>query len=172
MNKVNKIMSKYLSFILGEEEYCVSIDFVKEIIVASRITKVPKMPNEVAGVLNLRGKIIPVINIKHKFGFDNKTPGSKSSIIIVELEYNSRPELFGIVVDYTKEVLHIPDEEMSSIPYINARINANYITGVADMNGRIIIGLDMNKVLNEEDLELLNTVSTSTGIFSQTPPAE
>lgn len=155
-----KIMTgpRFLSFVLNDEAYCIEILKVKELLGMSGITPIPQTPEYIRGVLNLRGQIIPVIDLRLKFGLPFKEYNKRTSIIVTELNVDGDATFMGVVVDTIHEVLSIPQEKIVKIPYINAKIKAEYIKGVAETTDGIKIVLDIEKVLNEDDFVLLKEI--------------
>jgi Chemotaxis signal transduction protein len=144
--------ARFLSFTLDSESYCMDILKVKELMGMTSITPLPRTPSFIKGVINLRGQIIPVIDLRLKFGLAFKDYTKRTCIIVVEVTYSGEYVLMGIVVDAIQDVVSIPEEKLSKIPYVSARIKSEYIRGVADTPEGMKIVLDVLKVLNEEEL--------------------
>jgi purine-binding chemotaxis protein CheW len=142
---------KYLTFSLAGEEYGIGILKVKEIIGMMPITTVPRTPGFVKGVINLRGKVIPVVNLRLKFGMEEIPYTERTCIIVVEIGGRGGSILIGIVVDAVSEVLNIKGPEIEATPTFGARLDTDYILGMAKMNGGVKILLDIDRVLNTED---------------------
>jgi len=147
--------SRFLSFVLSEEEYCIEILKIKEIMGMTDITAVPQTPGFIKGVINLRGQIIPIIDLRLKFEMPAKEYSDRTCIIVVELTYQNELMYMGIVVDSIQEVINIPEEKISSVPYINAKIHSDYIKGIAETGDTIKIVLDIMKVLTDEEFVLV-----------------
>jgi purine-binding chemotaxis protein CheW len=147
--------TRFLSFVLNNEEYCIEILKIKEIMGMTLITPIPQTPDFIKGVINLRGQIIPIIDLRLKFQMQFKDYSKRTSIIIVELLYENERTLMGIAVDTIKEVVGIPEEKITKIPYINAKIKTEYIKGVAEVGNSIKIILDISRALTEEDFILI-----------------
>jgi purine-binding chemotaxis protein CheW len=147
---------KYLTFSLGEEEYGISILKVKEIIGMMAITSVPRTPEFVKGVINLRGKVIPVMDLRLKFSMEAIPYSERTCIIVVEIESQDSTVLIGIVVDAVSEVLNIKGEEIEETPAFGSKLDTEYILGMAKMDGGVKILLDIDKVLNAKEVELLD----------------
>ncbi len=146
------IGARFLSFTIDNENYCMDILRVKELMGMTKITPLPRTPNFIRGVINLRGQIIPIIDLRLKFGLEFKEYTKRSSIIVVEVSYDNENMFMGLVVDSIQEVINIPDNKMSKIPYINAKIKSEYIKSIANTKDGMKIVLDVLKVLNEEEL--------------------
>ncbi|MCP3875378.1 MAG: purine-binding chemotaxis protein CheW [Desulfobacteraceae bacterium] len=150
---------KYLTFTLAEEEYGVGILKVKEIIGMMPITSVPRTPEFVKGVINLRGKVIPVMDLRLKFDMGEIPYTDRTCIIVVEIDSESGTVLIGIVVDAVSEVLNITEEEIEEAPTFGSKLDTDYILGMAKMEGNVKILLDIDRVLNQEEVAQLENVS-------------
>ena len=146
---------KYLTFTLAEEEYGIGILKIKEIIGMMPITTVPQTPEFVKGVINLRGKVIPVVELRLRFGMDAADYTERTCIIVVEILEASGKIQIGIVVDSVSEVLNIKGEDIEETPTFGAKLNTDYILGMAKMEGGVKILLDIDKVLNAEEVSVL-----------------
>jgi purine-binding chemotaxis protein CheW len=147
---------KYLTFSLAEEEYGIGILKVKEIIGMMPITSVPRTPDFVKGVVNLRGKVIPVIDLRLKFDMESISYTDRTCIIVVEIDSNATTLLIGIVVDAVSEVLNIKENEIEETPQFGTSLNTDYILGMAKMEGGVKILLDIDRVLNAKELEVID----------------
>ncbi len=146
---------KYLTFSLNEEEYGIGILKVKEIIGMMPITSLPGTPKFVKGVINLRGKVIPVIDLRLKFSMDPIPYSDRTCIIVVEIDAESETVLIGIVVDAVSEVLNIKESDIEETPTFGTSLNTDYILGMAKMEGGVKILLDIDKVLNGDEISVL-----------------
>lgn len=151
--------SRYLNFSLDRESYCMEILKVRELMGMADITPLPQTPEFIRGVINLRGQIIPIIDLRLKFGLDFLEYQKRTSIIVVEVEIEGERMLMGLVVDSIQEVIAIPEEKIKVIPYINTRVRAEYIRGVADTPDGMKIVLDVHKILTDEEFVRLKTMS-------------
>ncbi len=140
---------KYLTFSLADHEYGVGILKIKEIIGMMPITPVPRAPGFVKGVINLRGKVIPVVDLRLRFSMEAKECTERTCIVVVELEGHAGPTMTGMVVDSVSEVLIIKGEEMEESPSFGSGVDTEYILGMAKTNGGVKIILDIDKVLGE-----------------------
>jgi purine-binding chemotaxis protein CheW len=143
---------KYLTFILGPEEYGLEILKVREIIGYMDITAVPQMPFHVKGVINLRGQVIPVIDLRAKFGMETADITEQTCIIVVEISHGSRTFSTGIVVDRVQEVLDIPAKDIEDAPQFGSSVSTDFIMGMGKVGEKVEILLDIDKVLGGEDL--------------------
>ena len=143
---------KYLTFSLAGEEYGIGILRVKEIIGMMAVTHVPQTPGFVKGVINLRGKVIPVVDLRLRFALEAAAYTERTCIIVVEVAGANGSVMMGIVVDAVSEVLNIRGADIENTPTFGVRLNTDYILGMAKAAGGIKILLDIDKVLNSEDL--------------------
>lgn len=140
---------KYLTFALAEEEYGIEILKIREIIGMMDFTTVPQMPLFVKGVINLRGKVIPVIDLRLRFGLEPKPYDERTCIIVTEVRSHDGSVHMGLVVDTVSEVVNIGLEEMESTPVFGVNVDTHYILGMAKLKGKVKILLDIDKVLTE-----------------------
>jgi purine-binding chemotaxis protein CheW len=159
MDQAVKVMAdregKYLTFSMANEEYGIGILKIKEIIGMMPITTVPQTPEFVKGVINLRGKVIPVIDLRLRFGMDAIDYTERTCIIVVEIEGSAGTVQIGIVVDAVSEVLNVNAEDVEETPTFGAKLNTDYILGMAKMEGGVKILLDIDQVLSEQEIGLL-----------------
>ena len=145
---------KYLTLSLAGEEYGIEILKVKEIIGMMPITPVPLTPPFVKGVINLRGKVIPVVNLRLKFEMEEVAYSERTCIIVVEIKRQGGSVLIGNVVDSVSEVLNIKANDIEETPTFGARMDTDYILGMAKMNGGVKILLDISRVLNADEINV------------------
>ncbi|NLH16431.1 MAG: purine-binding chemotaxis protein CheW [Phycisphaerae bacterium] len=141
---------KYLTFALDNEEYGLEILKVREIIGYMQITAVPQTPPHVKGVINLRGQVIPVIDLRLKFGMNAAEVTEETCIIVVEITQGDRRFQTGIVVDRVKEVLDIEGQQIEDAPQFGSNVDTNFILGMGKVNGAVKILLDIDKVLGND----------------------
>ncbi|MDR2604622.1 MAG: chemotaxis protein CheW, partial [Desulfovibrio sp.] len=140
-----------VTFSIGEEEFGVDILKVQEIIRTMEITKVPRAEAFVEGVINLRGKVIPIIDLRRRFGLDSKVHDKHTRIIVIEINNM----IVGFVVDSVSEVLRIPAGTVEPPPPVVAGVESEYISGVGKLQDRLLILLDLDKLLSSEVIESL-----------------
>jgi len=159
MNQALKAVSdkdeKFLTFSMANEEYGIGILKIREIIGMMPITPVPETPKFVKGVINLRGKVIPVIDLRLRFGMDDSDYTERTCIIVVEIEDRTGTVQVGIVVDSVSEVLNIKSEDIAETPSFGTKLKTDYILGMAKMEGGVKILLDINKVLSIHEIAVL-----------------
>jgi purine-binding chemotaxis protein CheW len=151
----NLMEGKYLSFSMDREEYGIGILTVKEIIGMMRVTPVPQTPDYVKGVINLSGKVIPVIDLRRRFGMSSNAYTERTCIIVVEIEHDSGTLQIGIVVDSVTEVLNIKGSDIEETPEFGTILNTDYILGMAKTAGSVKILLDIDRVLSASAMELI-----------------
>ena len=146
---------KYLTFSLDREEYGIGILKVKEIIGMMRVTPVPQTPEHVKGVINLRGKVIPVIDLRARFGMSSTDHTDRTCIVVVETDSGGGKLHIGVVVDSVSEVLNIKGSDIEEPPEFGTTLDTNYILGMAKSSGSVKILLDIDQVLISDQLHLL-----------------
>ena len=150
---------KYLTFALGQEEYGLEILKVREIIGYIDVTAVPQTPHYVKGVVNLRGQVIPVIDLRAKFGMETTEITSQTCIIVVEIAQDGRTFSTGIAVDRVQEVLDISGDNIESAPQFGSSVDTSFILGIAKIGQSVKILLDIDRVLAGEGLAGLSSCS-------------
>ena len=148
---------KYLTFALGHEEFGLEILKVREIIGYMEITAVPQTPPHVKGVINLRGQVIPVVDLRLKFGMEEAEITEQSCIIVVEIDAGARHFQTGIVVDHVQEVLDIAGEAIEDSPEFGS-VNTDFILGMGKIGETVKILLDIDKVLGGEDFSAMGSM--------------
>ncbi len=154
-----KLAGKYLTFLLGEEEYGLEILKVQEIIQMQKVTKLPKAPNFVRGVINLRGKVIPIVELRNKFGMEHKEDTDKTCIIVVIIQMGDNAITMGIIIDEVKEVLDIEAGEIEETPSFGASIETEFIMGIGKIGETVKMLLDIEKVLSSAEITSISTLS-------------
>jgi purine-binding chemotaxis protein CheW len=144
--ETSKLSGKYLTFVLADEEYGLPVLKVREIIKILDITAVPQAPSHVKGVINLRGKVIPVVDLRLKFGFPAKEYDERTCIIVVEVALQTGKVMMGVVVDAVSEVLTIAADEIESTPEFGDHVNTEFMRGVAKIKGRVKFLLDLDRI--------------------------
>jgi len=151
------VAGKYLTFKLGHESYGVTVLKVREIIRLQALTLVPQMPRHIKGVLNLRGKIVPVIDLRLKFGLTEIRDTEHTCIVVVQVAAPTQTVItMGVIVDGVEEVLQIAAADIEPAPEFGAQVDTQYILGMAKIKDTVKILLDVNRVVTAENIELLN----------------
>ncbi len=145
---------QYLTFTLGGEMFSIGILCIKEIIWYAQLTEVPMMPACIRGVINLRGAVVPVMDLSTRFGKAPTAVTKSTCIIIVEIEAQEGAERqnMGVVVDAVQEVLEIASTEIEAAPSFGAKIRSDFIEGIGNVNGKFVILLNVNSVLSTEEI--------------------
>ncbi len=152
---------QYLTFLLGGEMFALAILNVKEIIEYGNLTEIPMMPTFIRGVINLRGSVVPVIDLTARFGGKATEIGRRTCIVIVEMkggESGDEGQDIGIIVDAVSEVLEIPRGEIEPPPAFGAKIRADFIAGMGKVSGKFVIILNVQRVLSVEEMTQLSHV--------------
>ena len=144
-----------LSFKLGEEEYCLDILSVQEIRGYDTVTAIANTPDFIKGVINLRGNIVPIADLRIKFKLKEVRYDATTIVIIL----NIRKKMIGIVVDSVSDVIAIPRDEIREAPRFGATINTEFISGMATVEGRMLIMVDIERLLSSDDLQLIEQVA-------------
>ncbi len=150
--KADSRAGKYLTFGLGKEEFAIQVVCVREIMGVQEITSVPQTPNYLKGVINLRGKVIPVVDLRLKFGLPQQEYTQRTSIVVVQIEQDSARMLTGIVVDEVSEVLTIPAADIEDAPDFGRGVSTPYILGMAKIKGKVKILLDIDRVMTSQEV--------------------
>lgn len=153
--------AQYLTFVLGGEMFAVGILHVKEIIEFGNLTEIPMMPPFIRGVINLRGAVVPVIDLSARFDGRRSEAGKRTCIVIVEVQDNDLSHDIGIMVDAVSEVLEIPASEIEPAPAFGARIRADFIEGMGKVAGKFVILLNIDRILSIEEIATLASVAGS-----------
>ena len=151
---------KFLTFNLGGEQYGLEILKVREIIGIMDITRVPRTPEFVRGVINLRGKVIPVIDLRNKFGMPMVQDTEQTCIIVVDLSFENTSLLMGIIVDSVSEVLDIDIDDIEDTPIFGTAVSTDFIKGIAKTKGGVKILLNIEEVLTTAEILSLPKISS------------
>jgi purine-binding chemotaxis protein CheW len=146
-----------IGFRIGAETFGVPIEQVHEIVRVPEITSVPAVPDCVEGGINLRGKIIPVVDLSKRFGEETITRSRKNRIVVAEVE----AKLIGLMVDAASEVLKISPEDVEPPPNVFSEQDVNYVTGVGKQGGRLVILIDLRKVLQQGELKSISQIQAA-----------
>ena len=144
-------LHKYITFKLGDEEHGIELTKLRELIGLLEITRLPRAKPWIFGLINLRGKVIPVVDLRIKFGMPKAEPTSQSVIIVVQLTNAGLVTTMGILVDEVLEVCAIRDGEMEPAPDLNDRVDMSFIQGVGKVGSRIVFLLDIERILSDRD---------------------
>jgi purine-binding chemotaxis protein CheW len=153
--RIDRLTGKYLLFVLGSEQFAISIMKVREIIGWISITPIPGTPDYLRGVINLRGRVIPVVNLRLKLGMEDCPPTDRTCIVLVELQDKSGSRVVGMTVDAVSEVVQVQGQDIDESPDIITRFNGDYIMGMAKLTGGIKIVLEVDRLNLGMDLSQL-----------------
>jgi purine-binding chemotaxis protein CheW len=145
---------KYLTFHIAEEDYGIEISYVTEIVGLQHISEIPEMPAFIKGVINLRGVIIPVTDVRLRFGMEPRAYDERTCVVVVRMGETA----VGLVVDTVKEVLSIPESSITEPPRVASAKGARYVKGIARMDNTVKIILNINALLHEEEREILTSI--------------
>ena len=146
-------MNQYLTFFIRGEEYAAGILRVKEIIEFERVTRVPAMPEHVRGVINLRGAVLPVIDLAAKFGHGPSEPARTTCIVVTETQLRGEMLTVGVMADAVSEVVDIADDAIEVPPTFGTRVRADFLTGMGKLDDRLVLVLDVDRVLSPVELQ-------------------
>ncbi|MGL1903016.1 MAG: chemotaxis protein CheW [Fibrobacterales bacterium] len=155
---VESAEGKYLTFKLGTEEYGVSILKVQRIIQQQKITPIPHTPEYIKGVINLRGSVIPIVELRAKFSMDSVENTDNTCIVVVQVGAARGEVVMGFLIDSVSEVLYISESQLQETPTFGEGISVEFITSVAKINSRVIMLLDINKIMSVGDMEAMAAI--------------
>jgi len=166
--EVNQVKSlkggKFLTFLMANEKYGLEILKVREIIGIMDVTPVPTTPSFVRGVINLRGKVIPVVDLRLKFKMEAKENTQRTCIIVVHLARAPQEMIMGIIVDEVSEVLDIDQDQIEPPPSFGADIRTDFILGMGKVNQKVVTMLDIDRVLSEREIVLVEKSAEKAGV--------
>jgi purine-binding chemotaxis protein CheW len=154
---------QYLTFLLGGETFAIAILNIKEIIEYGNVTTVPMMPDFVRGVINLRGAVVPVIDLAMRFSRPPSPVTRRTCIVLIEVEVEGEQYNIGVTVDAVNEVLEIPGSEIEPPPTFGAKIRSDFIGGMGKIDGKFVIILDADKVLSVDEMASLTSIDSPAG---------
>lgn len=154
-------VNQYLAFILAGEEYGVDILRVQEIKGWTTVTQIPNMPPHVKGVLNLRGTIVPIIDLRLRFGLEQIPYGATTVIVVLKVMNEQVSRVMGIVVDAVSDVYNVSAAEMKLPPEFGAKIKTEFVNGLATLDKKMVILLNIDRMLNSEELAVLETAANA-----------
>ena len=150
---------QYLTFLLANEEYAISVLKVKELIEYDTVTKVPKTPRWIRGVINLRGSVVPVVDLAVKFGMDERPVTKTTCIVIVEGDFEQQSTTMGIVADAVSQVMDFTEQDIQQAPQFGTQVRVDYLLGMAQLGKKFALLLDVDKVLSADELLNLGEAS-------------
>jgi purine-binding chemotaxis protein CheW len=153
---------KFLTFLMANEKYGLEILKVREIIGMMDVTSVPTTPAFIRGVINLRGKVIPVVDLRLKFGIEAREDTQRTCIIVVQIAHPGQEMIMGIIVDEVSDVLDIDRNQIEPPPSFGANIRTDFILGMGKVDQKVLTMLDIDRVLSEQDIALVETSTEKT----------
>jgi len=157
---LNTNAQDYLTFNLGDEVFGINILFIKEIIEYGKITVVPQMPKFLAGIINLRGRVVPVVNLSLRLGKPALSAQKKSCIVVAEVKHDSEIKEIGVIVDSVSEVLRIAATSIDKIPAFGAKLPPDFVFGIAKIDNTFSILIDPERVLSFEEIAAISASAT------------
>ncbi|MFZ5993579.1 MAG: chemotaxis protein CheW [Thermodesulfobacteriota bacterium] len=165
-------IKQYLTFVLGGENFALETSRVKEVLEYTTITRIPRMPEFLCGVINLRGNVVPVMDMRLKLGMPSAERTVDTCIVIVEVNFDDESATIGCLVDSVKEVLEIEANEIEPPPKMGMRLGTDFIQGMARQGESFIIILDINRIIAAEDIMLLQGAAGTGADSPMRNPAE
>jgi len=150
--------TQFLSFKLDEEEFALDISKVREVLDYTRITKVPQTPNYMKGVINLRGSVVPVVDLNNKFGIKETTQTVNTRIIIGEVAVEGEDTVLGVLADSVHEVIEMEPENIEPAPKIGSKLNTEFLKGMGKRDEEFIMILDIDKIFSADELAVFSQV--------------
>ena len=157
-NEENSTTTQFLTFMLDQEQFALDIGKVREVLDFTSITKVPRTPDYMRGVINLRGGVVPVVDLRLKFGLSMAEQTVNTCIIIVEVELEGEKVVMGAIADAVQEVLDLTPDQIEPPPRIGSKLNADFIRGMGKVEDQFLIILDIDKVFTGEELAIVKEV--------------
>ena len=152
---------QYLTFKLDEEVFALDVAKVREILELTTITKVPQTPDFMRGVINLRGSVVPVIDLRLKFGMSATMNTINTCIVVAEVQMEDDTIVLGTLADSVQEVIEMEAEEIEAAPHIGTRLNTDFIKGMGKSDGHFVMILDVDRVFSSYELDAVQAVGTT-----------
>jgi purine-binding chemotaxis protein CheW len=155
------VQQQYLTFFLADEEFAVNIQRVKEIIEYTTITKVPKVPQWIRGVINLRGSVVPVVDLASRFALSERGVTKTTCIVILEIEHGSERTVMGVIADAVNQVIELAPNDIEEPPAFGAGVRLDYLLGMGKLAKKFALILNIDKVLSPAELLAVSTLETA-----------
>jgi purine-binding chemotaxis protein CheW len=155
------MIEQYLTFFIRGEEYATNILRVKEIIEFESTTRVPSTPEHVRGVINLRGAVLPVVDLASKFGHGKTEPGRTTCVVVVETRHRSETIVVGLMADAVSEVIDLTAEQIEPAPSFGTNVRVDFLAGMGKLDGRLILLLDIDRILSPVETEEISNVTAT-----------
>lgn len=146
-------LNQYLTFTVSNELYALNVSNIREVLEFQTVTKVPRMPDFMKGVINLRGSVVPVLDLKMKFGLGDTDKTIDTSVIVTEMEMEEETVVIGLLTDAVNEVLELNEEEIEPTPYMGTKVQSEFIKGMGKKGEEFIIVLDINRILSAQEIQ-------------------
>ena len=159
--KEEVVQQQYLTFFLSDEEYAINIQRVKEIIEYTTVTKVPKVPEWIRGVINLRGNVVPVVDLTVRFGLEARPVTKTTCIVIVEVEQDSERAVMGVIADAVNQVIELAPKDIEEPPAFGTRVRLEYLFGMGKLGKKFALILNIDSVLNNSELLAVSTLQSA-----------
>jgi len=156
------VQQQYLTFFLADEEYAINIQRVKEIMEYTTVTKVPKVPKWIRGVINLRGNVVPVVDLTVRFGLEESPVTRTTCIVIVEIEQDSERTVMGVIADAVNQVIDLSPKDIEEPPAFGTRVRLDYLFGMGKLGKKFALILNIDSVLSNAELLTVSTLQTAT----------
>lgn len=170
--EINSITNQYLTFTLNKDIYALDISSVREVLELTPITRIPRTPKFMRGVINLRGHAVPVVDMRLKFGMSRTEDTINTCIIIVEVNFDGEQTIMGALADSVREVVELTENMIEQAPRMGTSIKTEYIKGMGKQDDEFIIILDISKILSVEELAMLKSVQESSPVEGVAPKQE
>ncbi|HKV62815.1 MAG TPA: chemotaxis protein CheW [Candidatus Acidoferrum sp.] len=158
--KEEVVQQQYLTFFLADEEYAINIQRVKEIIEYTTVTKVPRVPEWIRGVINLRGNVVPVVDLTVRFGLDERPVTKTTCIVIVEIEQDSERTVMGVIADAVNQVIDLSSKDIEEPPAFGTRVRLEYLFGMGKLGKKFALILNIDSVLSNTELLTVSTLKS------------
>jgi purine-binding chemotaxis protein CheW len=159
--KEEVVQQQYLTFFLSDEEYAINIQRVKEIIEYTTVTKVPKVPEWIRGVINLRGNVVPVVDLTVRFGLEARPVTKTTCIVIVEVEQDNERAVMGVIADAVNQVIDLTPKDIEEPPAFGTRVRLEYLFGMGKLGKKFALILNIDSVLNNSELLAVSTLQSA-----------
>lgn len=165
-------INQYLTFMVSGDIYAISVSYIREVLEFQTVSKIPKMPDFMRGIINLRGSVIPVIDLKTKFGLGITEKDVTTSVVVSEVKIGNEEIVIGLLTDSVCEVLNIAEEDIDPPPHIGTTVDASFIKGMGKNGDDFIIILDIGEVLSSDELSQVASVPVSSAAKEKAPETE
>jgi purine-binding chemotaxis protein CheW len=160
--KEDVVQQQYLTFFLADEEYAINIQRIREIIEYTTVTKVPKVPEWIRGVINLRGNVVPVVDLTLRFGLEARPVSKTTCIVIVEVEQDSEQTVMGVIADAVNQVIDLAPKDIEEPPAFGTRVRLEYLFGMGKLGKKFALILNIDTVLSNTELLTVSTLQAAT----------